>query len=75
MLREAEEMVNAFTPAEAWDTWRYLQETGLGPKKPPQALVAKRFLEEQDRAMAKWAVAGAIGLAGLLACACWPSKK
>ncbi len=75
LLREAEEMVNGFTPAEAWDTWRHLQETGLGAKNPPQALVTKRFLEAQDRAMTKWAVAGVIGLAGLLAFACWPWKS
>ena len=75
MLREAEQMTNEFTPVEAWDTWRYLQESGLGAKKPPQALVAKRFLEKQDSSMAKWAAAGALGLLGLIACACWPSRN
>ncbi len=74
MLREAEQMASAFTPVEAWDTWRYLQESGLGAKKPPQALIAKRILEKQDISMVKWAAAGAIGLLGLVACALWPSR-
>lgn len=74
MLQEAAQLASQFTPVEAWDTWRYLQETGLGAKNPPQAFLAKRFLEEHDLAMAKWAAAGALGLAGLIACACWPSR-
>lgn len=75
LLREAEAMVNEFTPADAWDTWQHLQETGLGAKNPPEAIVAKRFLEAQDRAMMKWGMAGVFGLLGLLACACWPKKN
>ncbi len=75
MLREAEQLVNEFTPAETWDTWRYLQESGLGTKQPPQALVAKRFLEKQDLSMRIWAAAGIIGLLGLIACTYCPSRN
>ncbi len=75
MLREAKQLADEFTPVEAWDTWRYLQESGIGAKQPPQAVIAKRVLEKQDISMGKWAVAGALGLLGLIACTYWPSKN
>jgi hypothetical protein len=68
MLREAQQVAAEFTPAETWDTWTFLQETGLGQKKnPPPALIAKRLLETQDISMTRWAAAGMVGLFGLLA--------
>ncbi len=68
MLREAQQVAAEFTPAETWDTWTFLQESGLGQKKnPPPALIAKRLLETQDISMTRWAAAGMVGLFGLLA--------
>ncbi len=75
MLREAEQLAGEYTPVETWDTWRYLQEAGLGSKKPPRALLEKRFLEQQDIRILRWAAAGGMGLFGLLISSFWRSPR
>lgn len=75
MYRDSEESFRELSPVETWDNWRYLQETGLGSKKPPQVFVYKRFLEQKDAEMKRWGGVGAIGLLGLIATTLWPSSR
>ncbi|MDZ4848563.1 MAG: hypothetical protein SGI77_04665 [Pirellulaceae bacterium] len=75
LLRETEKSSQQLSVVETWDNWRYLQETGLRTKRPPQVFVIKRFLEKRDVEMARWGIAGAVGLLGLLATALWPASK
>lgn len=74
-MKLLDEETHALSPAETWDTWCSIQENGLGAKKPPELFAQKRFLEQMDTTMGRWAIAGGIGLVGLLAASWWPSKK
>jgi len=75
MLDDSENRLRELSPIETWDYWRYLQETGLGSKKPPQAFVVQRVLQMRDQEMKLWAGVGAVGLLGLIATSLWPSSR
>ncbi len=75
MLQDSEERMRELSPIETWDYWRYLQETGLGSKKPPQAFVVQRILQMRDQEMKLWAGAGTVGLLGLIATSLWTSRR
>ena len=75
MYRDSEESFRELSPVATWDNWRYLQETGLGRKNPPQVFVFKRFLEQKDVEMRYWGGAGAIGLLGLFATILWARRS
>jgi hypothetical protein len=74
-MKLLDEETQALSPAETWDSWCAIHESGLGAKKPPELFVQKRFLEQMDTTMGRWAIAGGIGLVGLLAASWWPFKK
>lgn len=74
MLQEAEQSSQQLSPVEVWDNWRFIQESGLGKKTPPQAFLVKRILEQKDSQMLRWAGAGAIGLLGMFASVYWPRR-
>ncbi len=74
-MKLMDEESQTLSPAETWDTWRLIQESGLADKKPPEPFVQKRFLEEQDTSMLRWAIAGGLGLIGLILTSRWPRKK
>lgn len=74
LLRAAEQNTSKLSPVETWDVWRFIQEKGLGRKGPPEMLIKKRELEKRDHEITYWAIAGAVGLLGLIVCARWRSK-
>jgi hypothetical protein len=62
--RELDAHSATLVPAEAWDMWLSLHESGLGAKKTPEAFRLKRSLEQSDAVMKKWA--WATGVASLI---------
>jgi hypothetical protein len=74
-MKLIDEESKTLSPAETWDTWLSIQESGLGDKKPPEPFIEKKFLEQQDTSMLRWAISGGLGLVGLMLTSLWRRKK